>query len=550
MLFYIVPWAAFALCALCAVFLFVKFTALKRQTEAKAPFYSVMNESGSTSYIIIELATFIPLYVSDGVEKLFGIEKKSVEADSYAMLWCVDEERQRAFRKSYAEWTREKPLVSEFEFKNLESGESHFARASLSVSGGKYIEVRLDDIEEEMKIRRSLEDELVRVRTEEQHKSDFLSKMSHEIRTPMNGILGMMTLARNNIQDPKEVARCLDNAHSLAQFLLSLINDILDMSKIESGKIELENERFDFLEIYGKIEEMFAPSAAQKGIEFEMKTEEMDVRYVLGDSLRLLQTLINFVSNAVKYTPKGGKVSVSFRQMNKLDGTVHMLFKIKDNGRGMDPVFLSRIFKPFEQENAASSRIYGGTGLGMAIADNLVRLMGGHIVVDTALGEGSEFSVFIPFEIAPGDQLMDSTPETEAEPEAASLCGLRVLMAEDNSLNAEIAAELFAMEGAKLDIAENGKIAVEMVSSHPDWYYDIIFMDIQMPEMDGWTAAKLIREMDGEYKKTVPIFALSANAFIEDKRHSAEVGMNGHISKPIDFDELKRAVGGCLSGRR
>jgi CheY-like chemotaxis protein len=183
----------------------------------------------------------------------------------------------------------------------------------------------------------------------------------------------------------------------------------------------------------------------------------------------------------------------------------------------------------------------------MAIADNMVRLMGGQIVVDTELGRGSEFSVYIPFDIAPGDQSLDDAVSEAAQQHEISFAGMRILMAEDNAINAEISYELFKMEGAELEIAENGKIAVEKVKNCPDGYYDIIFMDIQMPEMDGWTAAKIIRAMDREYTKTVPIYALSANAFTEDKRHSVEVGMNGHISKPIDFDELKIELGKSLN---
>jgi CheY-like chemotaxis protein len=252
-----------------------------------------------------------------------------------------------------------------------------------------------------------------------------------------------------------------------------------------------------------------------------------------------MQVLTNFLSNASKYTQSGGEISLVFRQMRRLDGQVHMQFRVKDTGKGMNPEFLSRIFKPFVQESASTTRKYGGTGLGMAIADNMVRLMGGHIVVDTELGRGSEFAVYLPFEIAPGDQSFDTVKEEKKNKEEISFEGMKILMAEDNAINAEIACELFKMEGAELEIAENGKVAVEKIKNCPDGYYDLVFMDIQMPEMDGWTAAKEIRALDSEYAKNVPIFALSANAFTEDKRHSAEVGMNGHISKPIDFEELK-----------
>ncbi len=545
MLSYIVPWACFGVSFAVAAAALLSCHKQKKENQSRESLYRLIDQDENSAYLIIDSDSCVPTYISDGVYKLFGLDKDTVNSDIYSLEWCVSKDAARKFHSEFDNWDREEPFTGEFEFENIETKEPHFGRIYISDCCGELL-VKIDDIEQEMKIRRRLKEELEQVKTEEQHKSDFLSKMSHEIRTPMNGILGMMTLAKKNINSPADVMVNLDKAHSLAEFMLSLINDILDMSKIESGKVVLEHERFDFIEIYDKISEMFRLSMEQKGVSFVMTREDMDIRYVEGDSLRLLQTLINFISNAGKYTPKGGTVSITFRQMNKADGKVHMLFKIKDNGKGMDPAFLNRIFIPFEQESASTTRKFGGTGLGMAIADNLVRLMGGHIVVDTALGLGSEFSVYIPFDIAPGDQSMENETEAQAQSEAASLEGLRILMAEDNAINAEIATELFAMENAELEIAENGKVAIEMFCSHPDGYYDLIFMDIQMPEMDGWTAAAEIRKLDSDYAKNVPIFALSANAFVEDKRHSVEIGMNGHISKPIDFDELKRAVAGYL----
>jgi CheY-like chemotaxis protein/nitrogen-specific signal transduction histidine kinase len=414
----------------------------------------------------------------------------------------------------------------------------------------KYIVVKINEISDTIHREEELRREIEHVRSEEQQKSDFLSTMSHEIRTPMNGILGMITLAKNSIENKEDVLSCLDKANTLSQFLLSIINDILDLSKLESGKVILEHERFDLFECMSRLSELFRATIEGKGICFVTSCEDMDIRYVMGDSLRLMQVLTNFLSNANKYTEKGGEITVVFKQMNKADGRVHMQFRVKDTGKGMDPEFLNRIFKPFVQESSSTTRKYGGTGLGMAIADNLVRLMGGQIVVDTELGRGSEFSAYIPFDIAPGEQSLDDSVSESDMNGSVSLEGMRILMAEDNEINAEIACELFKMEGAELEIAKNGKIAVEKFEKCEDGYYDIIFMDIQMPEMDGWTAAKTIRAMDREYAKTVPIFALSANAFTEDKRHSVEIGMNGHVSKPIDFDELKKVLAKVMPAKK
>lgn len=342
--------------------------------------------------------------------------------------------------------------------------------------------------------------------------------------------------------EKRAVLEYIDKAKGLSGFLLSLINDILDMSKIESGKVVLEHEQLDLLELYNKLHEMFASQIEAKGIELNMRMEDMEIRYVLGDSLRLSQILINIMSNAVKYTERGGRIDVVFRGVNRTEECVHMLFDIKDTGKGMDPQFLNRIFKPFEQESASTTRKYGGTGLGMAITDNLVTMMGGHIVVDTAKGKGSEFAIYIPLDIADVEQIWQEEDEKSEGTEVCNIEGMRILMAEDNAINAEIAVEVLEMNGIITETADDGLKAVEMFKASDAGYYDMILMDIQMPNMDGWTATQEIRKLGTEYARTIPIYALSANAYVEDKRHSVEIGMNGHISKPIDFDELKRIM--------
>ena len=485
----------------------------------------------------------IPLYVSESIKKLMGLDVSNVMADIYALEWCVSDEEKIRFNKQFKELNHDGKYVSEFCFKNIETNENKNGKIIITDFDDVTL-LEITDMSSEIEVRNKLKTELDKVKTEERQKSDFLSKMSHEIRTPMNGILGMLTLAKMCIDDKKEALECLDKASNLSQFLLKLINDILDMSKIESGKVVLEREQLDLLDIYNQIHEMFASTAEQKGIDFEMKMEDMEIRYVIGDALRLMQILINFVSNANKYTDKGGKVEVVFREVNRTENKVHMLFKIKDNGKGMNPEFLNSIFKPFEQEDASTTRKYGGTGLGMAIADNLVSLMGGHIVVDTALGRGTEFSVYIPLDIAPVEQSWkENTHKSEKDKSVHSISGMRILMAEDNAINAEIVKDILEKENVVTDIADDGDKAVEMFKASKNGYYDMILMDIQMVNVDGWTAAKEIRSIASDYAQTIPMYALSANAYIEDKRHSIEVGMNGHISKPIDFEKLKQLMG-------
>lgn len=542
-----IPWSITAAVAVAACLSTVKIIHNKKNIKSANALIDAVNQDADSVIVIFNTKKRIPFFVSDNSEAILGIKKENILSDIYSLQWCCSEDDARVICNKIENAPSDKPFVCESPIKKYTDGSLHYSKIEFMKISSENSMLRISLIDREVTLREDLWEEIKKVRTQEERKSDFLSKMSHEIRTPMNGIIGMLTLARNNINTPNEALTCLEKANDLAQFLLSLINDILDMTKIENGKLVLEYAKIDFREIYEKLYEMFAASIEQKGITFTMKHENINIRYVMGDSLRLMQILINILSNASKYTPKGGNIWVSFSQVNLINNKVHMLFKIKDNGKGMNPEFLSRIFKPFEQESASTARKFGGTGLGMAISDNLVKLMGGHIVVDTALGRGSDFSVYIPFDIAEGEQTWnEDLPDSPSAPTSKSIKGLRFLMAEDNAINAEIAVELLALEGVTTEVAENGLIAIDMFKNHPLGYYDVILMDIQMPEMNGWTATKQIRNLNSDYAHNIPIFALSANAYVEDKRHSVEIGMNGHISKPINFDELKDLVSQSL----
>ena len=323
-----------------------------------------------------------------------------------------------------------------------------------------------------------------------QFKTSFLFRMSHEIRTPMNGITGMLTLAEGRLTPEHPAMQYLTKANELSGHLLSLINDILDMSRIEAGKVELEQAPFSLRALGGRLYDMFAKTLDANGIHYAVNFEEMTADWVIGDELRISQVIINFLSNAVKFTSQG-EVIVTFRQMMLRDGKVDLMVRVHDTGIGMKAEFISRIFRPFEQEDTSTTRRFGGTGLGMAISDQLVKLMGGQIVVESLPESGSDFTVFL------------SLPVMEAPAGAA------------------------AAEAAPAETA-----------AQPASYYDLILMDIQMPVMDGRTAARTIRGLARPDAADIPIYALSADAFAEDERLSRENGMNGHLTKPIDFDAL------------
>ncbi len=325
--------------------------------------------------------------------------------------------------------------------------------------------------------------------------------------------------------------------------MLSLINDILDMSRIEAGKVELENAPFSLKALRNKIYDMFAKNLEERKIRYEVNIENLQVDEVVGDELRISQVIINFLSNAVKFTHQG-EIIVTFKQMMLNSGVCDLLIRVHDTGIGMDTDFLKRIFRPFEQESIDTARNYGGTGLGMAISDSLVKLMGGEIVVESVKGQGSDFFVYLHLPVA--SDVVINEIEVKAEDEKNyddAFLGRRILMAEDNEINAMIAQEVLGNMGAYVEVVGNGQEAIDAFAGHQPGYYDFILMDVQMPVMDGRTATEKIRVMDRKDASEIMIFALSADAFVEDERKSIESGMNAHFSKPLDFKVLQREIG-------
>lgn len=385
-------------------------------------------------------------------------------------------------------------------------------------------------------------------------KSEFLSRMSHEIRTPLNGIIGMNHIAMHHLENPERVSDCLMKIDMSSRHLLALLNDVLDMSKVESGKIELCPERISIKMILEQMLVIASSQAADKNITFHVESSVEDSLTVIGDSLRISQIINNLFSNAFKFTEAGGQVWFRIREEKVQDGRHWLHFEVEDTGCGIAPENLDKIFSPFEQEGSNVARKYGGTGLGLAITKRFVELMGGSIAVRSEPGRGSLFLLDIPFPETDGtgeneateaaDQ--DGQPDNE-EIEAACLeqkqfAGERILIVEDNELNREITAEIVQAAGARTDMAGNGKIAVEKFAASPEGFYDYILMDILMPEMDGYEATQKIRAMDRSDSGTVPIFAMTANAFAEDVEKSRRAGMNAHISKPVSAGELYKQM--------
>ena len=372
-------------------------------------------------------------------------------------------------------------------------------------------------------------------------KSEFLSRMSHEIRTPMNAIIGMSAIAAKSIGDNDRIADCIEKINTSSRFLLSLINDILDMSRIESGKMVLKNEPFSTKEFLNGINSIFNTQAAEKGVNYRcIADSKLDESYI-GDSLRLKQVLINIIGNAIKFTGEGGTVTFAVQLLENTGCGAKLRFLINDTGIGISAGFLPHIFEPFSQEYVGTTAYYGGTGLGLSISKNIVNMMGGTIAVDSKRGEGSQFTV---------DVLLERSEETnpyysqENLPEASEFdfTGKRVLLVEDNMINTEVAAMLLEAKGFSVDKAENGLKALELFEKSGPGIYDAILMDIRMPVMDGLTAAAKIRRLNYGNAKSVPIIAMTANAFDEDLEKSRAAGMNAHLAKPVNVEKLYQTL--------
>lgn len=398
-----------------------------------------------------------------------------------------------------------------------------------------------DEIEHEMKQKKLLQDTLSMAESASHAKTMFLSNMSHDIRTPMNAIIGFTTLAFNHISEQAMVKTYLDKIKSSSNHLLSLINDVLDMSRIESGKMKINKTVSTVEKIVGDVDTVMQSQIQMKHLEYSLIKRGNLTRPVMMDGLRLNQILINIVGNAVKYTPDYGKVQFMITEMPSIsDNTSSYQFRIKDNGIGMSKKFLEKIFTPFERdENKAIAKIQG-TGLGLAITKSLVDIMEGSIFVKSEEGKGSEFLVCFDLENAKeGELSVEEKKENVYESSVIdSFKDVRILLVEDNELNREIATELLKSVGFILDEAENGSQAVQMVNDSPAGYYKVILMDVMMPVMNGYESTKKIRSLEDKAKANVPIIAMTANAFEEDKNQAIECGMDKFVSKPFDINDL------------
>lgn len=377
-------------------------------------------------------------------------------------------------------------------------------------------------------------------------KTAFLSNMSHEIRTPMNAIIGLNSLALEDAGLSQTTRDHLLKIGTSAHHLLGVINDILDISRIESGSMSLKNAKFPFAQELEQVNAIVTAQCRDKGIHYTCSVKDGVADYYVGDDMKLRQILINILGNAVKFTPEGGSVSLVVEALAVDGEKCPLRFTVEDSGIGIGKDFLPRMFEAFALEDESYTSKHGSTGLGLSITKSFVELMDGHIDVESEKGVGSKFIVTVTLQESPRHGDEHEASGAPQEKPRATLAGRMILLAEDVPVNAEIMTMVLSMREMKVERAENGRIAVEMFKSHEPGYYSAILMDVRMPEMDGLEATRVIRSMDREDAKNIPIIALTANAFDEDVQNSLQAGLNAHLSKPVEPDLLYATLEGLL----
>ena len=419
----------------------------------------------------------------------------------------------------------------------------------------KMIKIEKETNQKLNKLRVAAEDALKVAESASKAKSTFLSNMSHDIRTPMNAIIGFATLALDDIRDGKKVEDYLSKILSSSKHLLGLINDILDMSRIESGKVVLEEQETDLVTTLQELQSIMEGQAKERKLKLHVDYSNLRDRHVYCDKTRLNQVMFNLLANAVKFTSEGGSIWLTMSQLEptyEVEDRAIYEIRVKDTGIGIDKAFIKHIFEPFERERTSTVSKIQGTGLGMAITKNIVDMMGGTIEVESQKGVGTEFIIRLELRLqAEAGVANEEGAKQHGHAEGvAEFAGKRLLLAEDNELNREIACMLLSKYGFVIDTAENGQEAVDLVAASAPDYYDLVLMDIQMPVMDGHEATRRIRNLEDKELAEVPVVAMTANAFDEDRKAAKECGMNGFISKPINMQEVVQALRMCLQDHK
>ena len=515
-----------------------------QQLLAREELFSNLSRNVDDVFLMIDTETRKVEYVSPNVQRILGLSPEAVQEDLYVLYPAGDdsgasrlENLMQMEQGVQQEWERE--------FVNQETGEPRYIHVTgfiNDVQGARKCIVDLSDRTGEHQTTLAVEAALEVAEKASKAKTDFLSNMSHDIRTPMNAIIGITTLMKNELHQPEKLAEHLGKLETSGRLLLGIINDILDMSRIESGKTTLNIEKTNLPQQVSQLDSIIRQQASQRRQTF---TVENHVQHenVLADPNRLNQVLMNILSNAVKYTPQGGHIRLDVEELSHTEHYAKYRFVVQDDGIGMSAVYQKTLFDPFTREEKSGTNRVQGTGLGMAITKSIVDLMGGTIHVESAPGKGSRFEVVLELPIdAEADKVQTASALPEEDEAVSPLSGMSFLCAEDNAINAEILEMLLETKGASCTICSNGQEIVDAFASVKPGDYDMILMDVQMPVMDGLEATRRIRSGENPLGRTIPILAMTANAFLEDMQKSKEAGMDEHLSKPVDIAALEQTV--------
>lgn len=521
------------------------------EVQSRENLLDLLTMNANDMFLLFDPDTFVCNYVSPNIGTVLGLDMEDVRNDAHAILSAAVGKYKPFTTEELANLPMGRTWESDIQMRNASDGALLWFRLTLyrsSYDGKDCFVLMFSDRTRERKMSDDLKQALDLAKSANAAKSNFLANMSHDIRTPMNAILGYAKLLDNAADKPARVREYIRKISISGQHLLGLINDVLDMSKIERGSTSLTLEEFDLSELIDSLYYMMLSQAKAKNQSFEVHTEGVFPKKVTGDKLKLNQVLINLLSNAVKYTPIGGHILLDIESKQKARNSFGFRIKVIDDGIGMSEEFVKIIFEPFAREKTDVVKEIQGTGLGMAITKNIIDLMGGTISVESEKGKGSTFTVNLSL-IAEGEHGHVSQDEAdEVEEEAASLAGMKILAAEDNEINAEILSELLDIEDAVCDIAANGREALEKFEKSEPGQYDMVFMDVQMPIMNGYEATRAIRACEHPRAKDIIIIAMTANAFEDDVKTALESGMNAHLAKPIDMDKLKKIIARLKKG--
>ena len=529
-----------------------QFRRSRTELEYRELMFDVLSNNVDDIFLMLDKERERAEYVSPNIERLLGVPVEEARREIRVMEKCAVDYDVVIPKSELDAIPLGGNMYRECEYMHQTTGERRWYRMTVYRMSIRQVEkfiVVLSDRTLERQMNQKLQEALDAARSANEAKSNFLSNMSHDIRTPMNAIVGFAVLLEKDADRPDRVREHARKITASSRHLLSLINDVLDMSKIESGKTSLNVERFSLPELMEELNIILLPQARAREQSFTVRVEGTPPEYLMGDKLRLNQILINLLSNAIKYTPEGGNIQFLVEELpQSAPQYAKLRFTVRDDGIGMSEEYQKQIFVPFSREiNSVTNKIQG-TGLGMAITKNLVDLMGGVIQVESAPGQGSTFTVELSFAL-PEQDAAGEEPRAGAAPGADAgdvMRGRLFLVAEDNELNAEILTELLDMEGARCEVAADGRQALELFQHSEPGHYDMIFMDVQMPVMNGYEAARAIRACDHPEAKTIPIVAMTANTFAEDVKSALDAGMDGHLAKPIDMAAVRETVGRLL----